>query len=417
MSEPRMTRVSVHYNGKNISGEIKRYLEQFTYTDAASGESDSIALKLDDSEKKWMTNWMPETGDRIGAEIEFYNWFTDDALNKLYCGEFQLDDLSFSGRPFTCTIGAVSIPQDKAFHSQNRTKTWENTTVQQIGMEIAQRAGVTLHYEADMIDIAGIEQNDQTDSDFFYKICKSYGLAVKVFADKIVVFDEEVYEKGDSMANLYEKDIISWTYNTTVDGTYTGAVFSFSDPENEEEYTVNIGGGDRILEINVTADSLKDAERKGIALLNDENKKSTTMTVKMKTNPGFIAGKCINMVGFGKLGGKYYIEKIKTAVSGKGATQMNLNIRKVTDRIKTVSTNAAEEVKDKNTANGTQYTVKQGDSLWSIAKKYLKDGKRYSEIYERNKEIIEVEAREHGKTNSREGYWLWPGTILTIPAE
>lgn len=417
MSGPRMTRVFVEYNGTNITGEISEYMEQFTYTDIASGESDRIAMKLADTEQKWMSYWMPENGDRIGAEIIFHNWFMDGALDKLYCGEFQIDDLSFSGRPFTCMIGAVSIPQDKAFHNQNRTKTWENTTVQQIGEEIAQRAGITLYYEADTIEVANIEQDEQTDSDFYYAICQSYGLAVKVFANKIVVFDEEVYEKRQSMAKLYEKDVISWSYNTTTKGTYTGAVFSFLDPDNEEEYMVKIGGGNRILELNVTADNIKDAERKGIALLNNENKKATTMSLKMKSNPGFIAGKCLDMEGFGKLGGKYYIEEIKTAVNGKGATQMSLSLRRVVERIKTISSNATEEAQEENAETGIKYTIKQGDSLWMIAKKYLKNGKRYGEIYELNKETIEEAAKNHGRSDSNAGNWIWAGTVITIPAD
>lgn len=36
----------------------------------------------------------------------------------------------------------------------------------------------------------------------------------------------------------------------------------------------------------------------------------------------------------------------------------------------------------------TEYTVKRGDCLWNIAKKYLGDGARYKEIYELNREKI-----------------------------
>lgn len=49
------------------------------------------------------------------------------------------------------------------------------------------------------------------------------------------------------------------------------------------------------------------------------------------------------------------------------------------------------------------YTVVSGDSLWNIAKKYLGDGSRYTEIYELNKDKI---------TNPN---LIYPGQVLTLP--
>lgn len=50
------------------------------------------------------------------------------------------------------------------------------------------------------------------------------------------------------------------------------------------------------------------------------------------------------------------------------------------------------------------YTVKSGDCLWNIAKKYLGDGSRYTEIYELNKDKI---------TNPN---LIYPNQVLTLPS-
>ena len=50
------------------------------------------------------------------------------------------------------------------------------------------------------------------------------------------------------------------------------------------------------------------------------------------------------------------------------------------------------------------YTVKSGDCLWNITKKYLGDGSRYNEIYELNKDKI---------TNPN---LIYPGQVLTLPS-
>lgn len=52
----------------------------------------------------------------------------------------------------------------------------------------------------------------------------------------------------------------------------------------------------------------------------------------------------------------------------------------------------------------TTYTVKSGDCLWNITKKYLGDGSRYNEIYELNKDKI---------TNPN---LIYPNQVLTLPS-
>lgn len=51
----------------------------------------------------------------------------------------------------------------------------------------------------------------------------------------------------------------------------------------------------------------------------------------------------------------------------------------------------------------TTYTVKKGDTLWAISKKYLGDGARYMEIYNANKGII------------KDPNLIYVGQVLTIP--
>lgn len=61
------------------------------------------------------------------------------------------------------------------------------------------------------------------------------------------------------------------------------------------------------------------------------------------------------------------------------------------------------------------YTVVRGDCLWNIAKKYLGNGAKYTEIYAKNKDLIESTARKHGKKSSENGRWIYPGMVLQMP--
>ncbi|MDE6021205.1 MAG: LysM peptidoglycan-binding domain-containing protein [Ruminococcus sp.] len=58
-----------------------------------------------------------------------------------------------------------------------------------------------------------------------------------------------------------------------------------------------------------------------------------------------------------------------------------------------------------NTQQPKTYTVKSGDCLWNIAKKFYGDGSKYKRIYEANKSIIP-------ESNPN---LIHPGQVLTIP--
>lgn len=411
-------RAYVHavYEGHDISELMNKYLENASFTDVASGESDSLSVTVRDDEHLWMDAWYPQKGDRIRALIKYKNWNRDDDITDVNMGHYQVDDVTLKGRPTTAMIGGAARPQNNAFANENRTKTWEATTVRQIAEQIAGVAGVPLQYLADDISVASIEQTDQTDCDFLYRLCQSYGLGVKIYEDKIHVFDEETIETGRVAGTYREDDLLSWSYNTTMAGTYTGAVFSFTDPDTEQDLKVTIGGGDRILNINITADNIKDAERKGIAKLNDTNKKATTLTISTRANPYMVAGLVMQIDGIGKASGKYYAERVVTKISGSGASTQMVTMRKVVPRIKDVYVVAVDEAKSEAATGGT-YTVKKGDTLWAIAKEKLGAGSRYAEIYNLNKDLIEETAKSHGKKSSDNGHWIWAGEVLTLPAK
>ena len=52
--DPRKATASVSYNGKRIDTKLAEYLQSFSYTDVASGESDSLSLNINDRDRKWI---------------------------------------------------------------------------------------------------------------------------------------------------------------------------------------------------------------------------------------------------------------------------------------------------------------------------------------------------------------------------
>lgn len=403
------TKTSVKTSGKansKLGAKVADQATGFTYTDVASGQSDSVSITMHDIDKEWMDSLMPKKGASLGAKLKLTNWNKEDSEETFDCGTFVLDDISFSGRPLSCVLGAVSVPIMDDFKSLPRTKTWEKTTVKDIASEIAGRTGVSLYYEAGTVQIAEIEQNKQTDSAFLYSLCEKYGLAMKVYNHKIVIFDIVAYEEKGSILTMKETDMLSWSYNTTVEGTYTGVDLNYTDPDEEDPINVTMGSPGRMFSVNTQATSLYDAELQAAAKVNAANRKIETMTVTIRANIKIVASHCIKISGLGKADGKYYVEKVKHTV-GSGY-KMQLTLHKVQKPIKVTAP-------AKSAGGGQSYTVVSGDTLWGIAKRFYGSGTKYNIIYDANAGIIEAEAKAHGKANSSNGHWIWPGTVLTIP--
>lgn len=98
---------------------------------------------------------------------------------------------------------------------------------------------------------------------------------------------------------------------------------------------------------------------------------------------------------------EYGVKKLKVANSKPDTTSTSNNARGNDNRSSTSQT----------------YTVKSGDCLWNIAKKFYGNGADWKKIYNANKSAIEADAKKHGRGSSSNGHWIYPGLKLTIPAK
>lgn len=256
------------------------------------------------------------------------------------------------------------------------------TTLENIGQEVAKRAGIKLYYEAPRIPIEKVEQSEKDDCSFYNELVKLYGFAMKIYKNKIVVFNEATYEKKKSVATLTEQNIEpNWSWNTKLCRTYTGAKYEYTNNDKNQTIKVEVGGGNRILKVTDAASNASEAERITLAKINEANKGDTTMSVTMtRANRKIIATSCVTIKGFGKLDGKYYVEKVTWDI-GSGCKQ-KLDLRRVADRFtdaksstKAVAKKSKTETKSSTAtttatkSTGTQTPVKGGKYTLTTTKK------------------------------------------------
>lgn len=111
-----------------------------------------------------------------------------------------------------------------------------------------------------------------------------------------------------------------------------------------------------------------------------------------------------------------------TEFGGHGSVKYSINfIQSVELKIYTTNelkiTNYVKKLVARSTPNTKKaYTIESGDTLWAIARKfYGGSGIAWTKIYAANKNVIENVAKKHGKSNSSNGHWIYPGTKLEIP--
>lgn len=352
MADKAEAGVDYKKGNKKLGKLIKKNLESFTYTDVASGKSDSISATVANLDMEWMGDNMPPKGAEITMTIVPKYWGSTKAFE---CGTFIIDDISFSGRPLTCNIGGVSTPTMQDFKSEPRTKTWEKATLKDIASKLGHAAGINVYYEGDSIQIKEYEQNNQTDSAFLYSLCEKYGMAMKVYNKKLVIFDPVKYEAKAAVRKIKEKEMIKWSYNTTIEGTYTGVSLKWTDPD-KDSITVTQGEKGRMYSVNIQATSKYDAELQAAAMVNEANRKIETIDFTIPGNYPLSAAQCIRINGLKNADGKYYIDSIKHSV-GTGGYTMQIQAHKVQSPIKVnITQKEKEEEKAKQKATEKKQT-------------------------------------------------------------
>jgi phage protein D len=313
-----------------------------------------------------VNNAVPGTILRVKICVE--NWNGEDDYGELDCGDFEIDLVDFSGPPDKVTIKAVSTPISSGMRREEKTRAWEDTTLQKIAQDMADSAGLALMYEVESeIQLDRVDQLQKSDMGFLMELCTQYGISLKVTSDQVVLFEEAVYEAKGVIDTFDKKEIggrlLSYSCSQNTGDTVSKAVSSYKDPKSgrlvEAEFEppeppatgqvalINARPGDLrgddfrngvdtasedpggtfdtgFKAFNDTAGDFEDiradqtdnAKRQAKAVAREKNKHEWTCTLRMVGNINMVGGVNIQLTGFGVYSGKYSVDEATHSVGG-----------------------------------------------------------------------------------------------------
>lgn len=326
----RRTKVIVKYQGKDITTDLEEYLTNFSFEDN-EGTADTIQIDLQDKFGKWHGPWLPNKNDKVSAVIEIFNDKGDGKTERLDCGTFFVDDSSFSGPPDAVSVKAIAIPVAKGGKDEKNTRVWENASLSQIAGDVAVSAGLALIYDASDYYYDRVAQSQETDLSFIKKRALKEGVAIKITSEYLILYSQKKREETRPILMLEKgkNDIKSYSFKHNSNGKgYKKIEISYFDSGKKKnlKYTYNVPGIDEgpTFKSNERAKNIGEAKRFATNIAREKNKGEKTATFNLKGNPKMLVGYVVEVKGYGKFDGRYFIQKSNHQVTGGYETKVDL---------------------------------------------------------------------------------------------
>lgn len=316
----------IEYENKDITRLINPYVLSIAYEDKKHGESDELEIELSDSNNLWKSDWLPQKGDSINLKIGYAG------QNLINCGNFNVDEVEFSGEPDVVVIKALSASITKALRQKN-SKAYDNKTLKQIAKEIAEKHKYKFVSDTqEDIKIRRITQKKQGDLAFLKRLADEYGYTFKITENKLVFFQVEALDKEDKIFILTRAHIKSYKFTLKTLDSYKNCEVSYFCPKTKEliahkEDNPN-GTKDDSLKLNERCENKEQAIKKAKAGISN-SKKGIEADLEITGNPHIFTGSNIEITEFFKLNGKYSIENTRHSFSANEGYITSLELKRL----------------------------------------------------------------------------------------
>lgn len=319
------------YNNRDVTRDVSDQIINIQYTDKVAGESDTLEITIEDTDKRWQNSWYPTKGDSIELVIR------KDG-QQLKCGVFEVDELALSssrdGDLFV--IRGLGAGIKKKLRTQN-SYAHEDKTLREIANTVGSNLGLTILGTVPDIRIHRVHQYRETDLSFLNRIGSDYGCIFSVRGSTLVFTDYKDLEGRPASFSLDRQDFINLDLRDTTHKTFKNVKVKHHDPYKKQvvSYFFADGDGDAgddgddDLEIRTRVENKQQAEAKGKHALFKGNTEGVGGDVVLPGNLLFVSGNNFSLAGFGQFNGTYHILESTHSINRDGGHQVAGNIKRV----------------------------------------------------------------------------------------
>lgn len=193
----------IFMRGKNVTAALRESVIRISLRDNVAGEADELEIELDDTDQRFRGAWYPSKGDILRCKLGRV------ALPLVDFGEFEIDQITFSGPPSVVSIRALSAGVQKAIRTREG-KAFEDVSLANIIGHIAKKNKLKVVGKIRSIHIDRVTQYGETDVGFLTRLSTQYGYVFKIKGGQIVFTEQAAIHGAKTSYTLGLADIASY---------------------------------------------------------------------------------------------------------------------------------------------------------------------------------------------------------------
>ena len=230
---------NIKANGQDITALVKKHFISMTIVDQAGVKSDTFELRLSDHNNELE---LPRKDAELIVSMGYEN-----ALSMM--GVYIVDEVDLIGPPDVIIIHAKAAKMSGGLKAP-KAKSWHKTTLGNIVGTIAAEHGLEAKVSAELssIELAHIDQTDESDLHFLTRLAKQYDAIAKPTAKRLIVApkgqSKSASGKALSPVNVPRSGTSSHRITLADRGKYASVTASWHNLDTGQPEAVTAGAGE-----------------------------------------------------------------------------------------------------------------------------------------------------------------------------
>lgn len=305
---------------RDVTADFMPWLLSLTYVDHMAGEADGLEITLDNSDGRWLEGWYPVKGSTLEAWIGF------EGAPLMPCGEFQLDEMDFSGPPDVVNLRALAAGSRTQLRTR-QTQVWEGVSLRQVVEEVAARHELQVVGTIPDLHWKSLTQSKETDLGFLQRLAVDLGVVFTLKGRSLVFHDLEALESAPAVLVLRREDVSSWTFRDKVAPGAASASYFDGDTGELQVVELQTAPGDQVKH-GRRSESKAHAARKVKSALRVAKSQEREGTLTRSGDIRLRAGRTLELNGWGVLDGLWLLKSARHSVD-RGGYRVDLEVRHV----------------------------------------------------------------------------------------